>query len=133
MEREGRRVGRWGSVEASIGAVTVLVTLAAAGCAPVRSALRPYRATPIGPPLVRPTPAPADAPSRTQPPQSALTVYVVGSQAQADVLDEEFAPFGPLSGYAIPVVVVLPDHEPFSPQPPGFVPPTSLTIVDLRP
>lgn len=117
----------------------LLATIATIGiaCAPVRTALRPYQATPTGDLETRAasaTPATAAAPHALHPSDSSRTIYLVASDEQAAVVGAALAQFGsPNVMNAIPDVIVLPDHAPFSPQPPGYVPPVSLTIVDVRP
>ncbi len=125
------RTPRW----SGFGLVVGIATLGCAACAPVRSALRPYQEKPVGTPRAGAANATATATGviAAHPSEPSHTIYLVGSQEQADALAATLAPIGALAPGTFVTIVVLPDHAPFNPQPPDYVPPVSFTVIDLRP
>src|SRR5690348_14814421 len=106
MARGSQRTAPWIGFVLTVG----IMVLGSAACAPVRSALRPYQATAIAHPAVRAASAPPAAsagiisPRPTEPPH---TVYVVGSQEQADALDATLAEVGQLAVYTTTSTIVI--------------------------
>jgi hypothetical protein len=135
MVRSRRWVGQWTVAGSGVGLAVVVMALGSA-CRPVRTALRPYEATPIGAPRVRAigaTPAAAAGVASFRPAGTPHTIYVVASPEQAGTVTASLVQLGAPADGTTTSVVVLPDHEPFVPQPPDYVPATPFTIVDLRP